>query len=33
MGVASRGEAAREALMRDWITIEDVTERAPGEGG
>ena len=33
MGVASRGEATREALMRDWITIEDVTERAPGEGG
>src|SRR5215207_6152207 len=33
MGVGSRGEAAREALMRDWITIEDVTERAPGEGG
>jgi DNA-binding NarL/FixJ family response regulator len=26
MGVASRGEATREALMRDWITIEDVTE-------
>jgi DNA-binding NarL/FixJ family response regulator len=33
MGVGSRGEAAREALMREWITIEDVTERAPGEGG
>jgi ATP/maltotriose-dependent transcriptional regulator MalT len=34
MGVASRGEATREALMREWITIEDVTEqRAPGEGG
>ena len=33
MGVRSRGEAAREALMREWITIEDVTERAPGEGG
>ena len=37
MGVSSRGEAAREALMREWITIEDVTEdvteRAPGEGG
>src|ERR671912_2188043 len=24
MGVASRGEAAREALMREWITIEEV---------
>src|SRR3954447_700790 len=33
MGVGSRGEAAREALMRDWITIEEVTERPPGEGG
>jgi DNA-binding NarL/FixJ family response regulator len=33
MGVGSRGEASREALLRDWITIEDVTERAPGEGG
>jgi DNA-binding NarL/FixJ family response regulator len=34
MGVASRGEATREALMREWITIEDVTEqRTPGEGG
>ena len=26
MGVASRGEAAREALMREWITIEEITE-------
>ena len=25
MGVGSRGEAAREALMREWITIEEVT--------
>ena len=33
IGVSSRGEATREALMREWITIEDVTERAPGEGG
>jgi DNA-binding NarL/FixJ family response regulator len=33
MGVSSRGEAAREALMREWITIEEITERAPGEGG
>jgi hypothetical protein len=31
--VGSRGRASREALLRDWITIEDVTERAPGEGG
>jgi ATP/maltotriose-dependent transcriptional regulator MalT len=33
MGVSSRGEAARQALMREWITIEEITERAPGEGG
>src|SRR5215208_3800118 len=37
MGVASRGEATRAALMREWITTEDVTEdvteRASGEGG
>ena len=26
MGVTSRGEAAREALMREWITIEEITE-------
>jgi DNA-binding NarL/FixJ family response regulator len=26
MGVSSRGEASREALRRDWITIEEVTE-------
>ncbi|MDP8951069.1 MAG: response regulator transcription factor [Actinomycetota bacterium] len=25
MGVGSRHEAAREALMRDWITIEEIT--------
>ena len=25
MGVGSRGEAAREALMREWITIEELT--------
>jgi DNA-binding NarL/FixJ family response regulator len=24
IGVGSRGEAAREALLRDWITIEEV---------
>jgi DNA-binding NarL/FixJ family response regulator len=33
MGVSSRGEAARQALLREWITIEEVTERPPGEGG
>jgi DNA-binding NarL/FixJ family response regulator len=26
MGVSSRGEASREALLRDWITIEEVTQ-------
>jgi DNA-binding NarL/FixJ family response regulator len=25
MGVSSRGEAAREALLREWITIEELT--------
>ena len=25
MGVSSRGEASREALLRDWITIEEIT--------
>jgi DNA-binding NarL/FixJ family response regulator len=30
MGVASRGEAMREALQRDWITIEEVTQPDPG---
>ena len=25
MGVGSRGEASREALLRDWITIEEIT--------
>jgi DNA-binding NarL/FixJ family response regulator len=25
MGVSSRGEASREALMREWITIEEIT--------
>ena len=29
MGVGSRGEAAREALLKDWITIEEIT----AEGG
>jgi DNA-binding NarL/FixJ family response regulator len=26
MGVHSRGQASREALLRDWITIEEITE-------
>lgn len=26
MDVSSRGEASREALMREWITIEEITE-------
>ena len=30
MGVGSRGEAAREALMRDWITIEEIKDLPPG---
>jgi ribosomal protein L20A (L18A) len=29
MGVGSRGEAAREALMRDWITVEEIKECPP----
>ena len=33
MGVHSRGEASREALMRDWITIEEIKGPAPGKGG
>jgi DNA-binding NarL/FixJ family response regulator len=32
MDVSSRSEAARDALLRDWITIEEVTEPDPGEG-
>jgi DNA-binding NarL/FixJ family response regulator len=31
MGVGSRGEAAKEALLREWITIEEIT--AEDEGG
>ena len=31
MGVHSRGEASREALQREWITIEEIT--AEDEGG
>jgi len=30
MGVSSRGEAAREALMREWITIEEITAEDDG---
>jgi len=30
MGVSSRGEAARQALQRDWITIEEVTAEDEG---
>jgi DNA-binding NarL/FixJ family response regulator len=26
MGVASRGEATREALLKEWITIEEITQ-------
>jgi DNA-binding NarL/FixJ family response regulator len=33
MGVGSRGEAAKEALMRDWITIEEIKEPPPGDAG
>jgi DNA-binding NarL/FixJ family response regulator len=29
IGVSSRGEAAREALLRDWITIEEITHSDP----
>ena len=29
MGVSSRGEASKEALLRDWITIEEVTHSDP----
>ena len=29
MGVSSRTEASREALLRDWITIEEVTRSDP----
>jgi DNA-binding NarL/FixJ family response regulator len=30
MGVSSRGEAAREALTREWITIEQLTAEEEG---
>jgi DNA-binding NarL/FixJ family response regulator len=29
MGVGSRTEASREALLRDWITIEEITQPDP----
>ncbi len=32
MGVGSRGEASRVALLRDWITIEEIRGSAPGGG-
>jgi DNA-binding NarL/FixJ family response regulator len=32
MGVGSRGEASREALMRDWITIEEITSEEDETG-
>ena len=32
MGVGSRGEASREALLRDWITIQEIKGPAPGDG-
>jgi DNA-binding NarL/FixJ family response regulator len=31
MGVGSRGEASREALLREWITIEEVTAEEHGQ--
>ena len=33
MGVGSRGEASRMALLRDWITIEEVKQEPPGDAG
>jgi DNA-binding NarL/FixJ family response regulator len=30
MGVSSRGEASREALLREWITIEEITAEDDG---
>ena len=30
MDVGSRGEAAREALMKDWITIQEIKDSPPG---
>jgi DNA-binding NarL/FixJ family response regulator len=31
MGVGSRGQASREALLREWITIEEVTAEDDGD--
>jgi DNA-binding NarL/FixJ family response regulator len=33
MGVGSRGEAMREALLREWITIEEVRDSGPDREG
>ena len=33
MGVGYRGEASRMALLRDWITIEEVKHEPPGDTG
>jgi DNA-binding NarL/FixJ family response regulator len=33
MGVGNRAQAMREALMRDWITIEEVKEAGQGVDG
>ena len=33
MGVRSRGEAAREALLRDWITVEEIRGSGPAGNG
>jgi DNA-binding NarL/FixJ family response regulator len=30
MGVGSRGEASREALLREWITVEEITAEDEG---
>jgi DNA-binding NarL/FixJ family response regulator len=30
MGVSTRGEASREALLREWITIEEITAEDEG---
>jgi DNA-binding NarL/FixJ family response regulator len=33
MGVQSRGEAAREALLKDWITVEEIRAEEEDTGG
>jgi DNA-binding NarL/FixJ family response regulator len=33
MGVGSRGEATRMALLKEWITIRDVTDDLGGAEG